>query len=246
MPKVKYARPPIQEAICEVHFVSRNPLDQAQLGRIKPLWQTEYPNQQMVTQQTVELRLSVEKVDTQSRQVGHKLITRSEDGKNLAQLGSKFMAVNRLNPYLGWEESFRGTIESRVREVVQVYGFDRIERIGLRYINKIDFPENPLRWSDWLAIALPVPGTLGQAGGSFQFHFEQTLAPNIQGIINFLSLPAPPGSGTSVILDIDVIWGGDEPCGQVCAVLDTVHKPHHDLFESYLLDRTRELFQIQP
>lgn len=245
-PKVKYARPPIQEAICEVHFASANPLAPEQIEQIKPVWQSVYPNQQLVAEKTLEVHLGVDKVDTQSRNIGHKLIARSEDGKNLAQLGPRFLAVNRLSPYLGWGESFRETIESRAREVVQVYGFTSMERIGLRYINKIGFPEKPLRWADWFAIALPVPGDLGTAGGTFQFHFEQQLSPGIQGIINFLTLPPQPEAGTSVILDIDVIWRGSEPWSQLGTILEAVHTPHHDLFESYLLDKSRRLFQIQP
>jgi len=244
-PKVRYGRPPIQEAICEVHFASANPLAPEQIEQIKPVWRSGYPNQQLVTEKTLELHLGVDKVDTQSRNVGHKLIARSEDGKNLAQLGPKFLAVNRLDPYLGWEEAFRGTIETRAREVVQIFGFERMERIGLRYINKIGVPEKPVRWADWFAITLPVPRSLGEAGGAFQFHFEQQLSPGIQGIINFLTLPPQREAGTSVILDIDVIWRGNEPWSQLGAILEAVHNPHRDLFESYLLDKTRHLLQIQ-
>jgi len=245
-PKVKYARPPIQEAICEVHFASANPLAPEQIEQIKPVWQGGYPNQQLVTEKTLEVHLGMDKVDTQSTNVGHRLIARSADGKNLAQLGPRFLAVNRLNPYLGWEESFRATIESRAREVAQMHGFERMERIGLRYINRIGFPEKPLRWADWFAITLPVPGDLGQAGGAFQFHFEQQLSFGIQGIINFSTFIPQPEAGTSVILDIDVIWRGNEPWSQLGAILEAVHTPHHALFESYLLDKSRHLFEIQP
>ncbi len=245
-PKVKYAQPPIQEAICEVHFAAASPLLPEQIEQIKPVWQSGYPNQQLVTEKTLEVHLGVDKVDTQSKNVGHKLIARSADGKNLVQLGPRFLAVNRLNPYPGWEESFRATIESRTREVVEKYGFERIERVGLRYINKIDFPEKLLRWADWFAVTLPVPGDLGQVGGSFQFHFEQELSPDFRGIINFLTLPQQAEAGASVILDIDVIWRGTEPGSKVGAILEAVHTPHHDLFESYLLDKCRQLFEIQP
>lgn len=245
-PKVKYARPPIQEAVCEVHFASGSSVSPEEFEKIKTVWQKGYPNQQVVTEKTVEFLFSVDKVDTQSRNVGHKLIARSKDGKDLAQLGPKFLAVNRVSPYLGWEESFRATIMSRAQEVVAHYGFDRLERVGLRYINKIELPEQRVRWADWFTIALPVPCGLGEVGGSFQFHFEQALSPGTQGIINFLTLPPQPEAGTTVILDIDVIWRGNQPDNELGQILDAVHNPHHDLFESYLLDKSRELFQVLP
>jgi len=242
--RVRYARPPIQEAVCEVHFASAKPLLPREIEHIKPVWKGEYPDQRVVAEKTIQVRLGVDKVDTDSTSTGHKLIARSEDGKDLAQLGPSFLAVNRLSPYVGWEESFRSTIERRAGEVVGCYAFEKIERVGLRYINHIKFPDAPLRWADWLAVALPVPCGLGEVGGTFQFHFEQRLSAGIQGIINFLGLPTQPGGTTSVILDIDVCWRGSEVPARLGDILEAVHSPHHDLFESYLLDKSRDLFEI--
>jgi uncharacterized protein (TIGR04255 family) len=243
-PKIKYAQPPIQEAICEVHFKLPAPLDKGDIEHIKPIWEGGYPTQQMVTEQNLEVRLSMDKVDTKSTATGHKLIARSADGKNLAQLGPKFIAVNRLNPYLGWEESFRGTIWSRLSEAQSVFNFQEIERIGLRYINKIELPEQPARWAEWFAVPLPVAGSLGECGGVFQFHFEQALSANLQTYINFLNLPTPPSASTTIILDIDVIWRGSEAVAGAKHLLEAVHDPHRDLFEGYLLDKTRALFKV--
>lgn len=245
IPKAKYQRPPIQEAVCEIRFSMPSPLTKEEIERIQLAWKSEYPIQQMVAEQSVELHLAVDRVDTKSTSVGNKLITRSADGNNLAQLGSNFLAVNRLHPYVGWEESFRDTILARINEVQSVYTLKELERIGLRYINKIDFPESNLCWTDWFATALPVPGGLGEHGGSFQFHFEQQLDSNVRAVINFLSLPTPPESGASVILDIDVCCYAKQNINAIGTVLEKIHKPHHMLFEGYLLDKTRELFQIR-
>src|SRR5258707_337474 len=136
--KPKYSRPPILEAICEIHFKLPNSLDPA---KIRPMWQTTYPNQEVVSERNFEFLISMDKADAKSTEVGQRLMTRSEDGRGLAQLGPRFMAINRLSPYAGWEESFRGTILSRLKEVKEAYSLEDVERIGLRYINKIDFPQ---------------------------------------------------------------------------------------------------------
>lgn len=221
-----------------------NPLSKEEIERIQSVWKPEYPIQQMVAEQSIEVHLALDKVDTKSTPGGNKLITRSADGKNLAQLGSNFLAINRLNPYVGWEESFRSTILARMEEVQSVYTLEEIHRVGLRYINKIDFPEANLRWADWFVMAIPVPGGLGERGGNFQFHFEQQLDSNVRAVINFLSLPTTPDSGTSVILDIDVFCHAKQNINTIRTVLEEIHEPHHMLFEGYLLDKTRELFQI--
>jgi uncharacterized protein (TIGR04255 family) len=242
---MKYVRPPINEAICEIHFLLPFPLDQTQIERIQPVWQANYPSQQMVAEQNVQLQLSMDKVDAKSIPVGHKLIARSADGKNLAQLGGTLVAINRLNPYLGWEESFRDTILARVADAVNLYGIQDLDRVGLRYINKIDLPEKPVKWSDWFAVSLPVPEDFGERGGMFQFHFEQPMGGELHALINFLSLPTTLEKTTSVILDIDLVWHGFGKVSELATTLEAVHAPHHNLFEAYLLDKARNLFQIK-
>jgi uncharacterized protein (TIGR04255 family) len=153
--------------------------------------------------------------------------------------------VNRVAPYLGWEESFRDTILERFKEVQSVFPFETIKRIGLRYVNRIDFPERPLRWEEWFALTLPVP-TILQPLAHFQAHFRSVLGPNMPCSINLGTLPLPTPGLTSIILDIDVTWTEESPVDAVAEGLERVHRPHRQLFEAYLLDRTRNLFHISP
>lgn len=239
----KYKRPPIQEAVCEIHFKLPQPLDKEALAKMQPGWQALYPQQDIVAERHLELRLTVEKMDATQKDVGHKLIARSADGKNLAQLGRTFVAVNRVALYLGWEESFRDTILERFWEVQKVFQFDTVQRIGLRYINRIDFPERPLRWKEWFALPLPIPAIL-EPVGEFQSHYQSVVDGNLLCHINLGTLPVPTEEITSVILDIDVTMLGDSPAGAVAEGLERVHRPHRQLFEAYLLDKTRNLFHI--
>jgi uncharacterized protein (TIGR04255 family) len=241
-PRVKYKRAPIQEAICEIHFKLPQPLDKTALEKMQQQWMAQYPQQNIVTERQLELHFALDKMESSQREMGHKLITRSSDEKNLAQLGPAFLAVNRLNPYLGWEESFRDLILDRFREVAAVFAFEAIERVGLRYINRIDFPQRPLRWSEWLAVSPPVPETLRETGGDFQLLYRQALGDRLSCQINFGTVMPPTADVTSVLLDIDVIWRGEMPRSEVAEGLEKVHRPHRDLFEGYLLDKTRALF----
>ncbi|MEW6157038.1 MAG: TIGR04255 family protein [Verrucomicrobiota bacterium] len=239
----KYANPPIQEAICEIHFERTQPMTPGDFEVIQPVWFSNYPQQEIVAEKSFEFEFSVQQVNAHSKEIGHKLIARSADGKHLSQLGPRFLAVNRLGPYIGWEEEFRGTILARWQEVQTSYAFTAINRIGLRYINKIDIEQNPLDWSEWFAVPLPIPAAIPNRGGHFQSHFRQSIGPDIEAILNFGVLsPHSPG-WTSVLLDIDVIWKGTAPAQQIDEFLEHVHQPHRSIFEGYLLDRCRNLFQ---
>lgn len=175
---------------------------------------------------------------------GHKLIARSENGQHLAQLGAAFVAINRLHPYRGWEEEFRGTILDRFEEVRTTYGISEVERIGLRYINKIDIPMAPFRWHDWFRVDLPIPASLRDGSGTFQSHYRCLLSPNLECILNFGSLSTESTGVSPVILDIDVVWRGRLAVGELTRQMDAVHLPHRELFEGYLLDKTRDLFRL--
>lgn len=239
----KYSNPPIQEAICEIHFERPEPLAPDDFKAIQPVWEPNYPQQQIVVEKSFQFELSVQKVDAQSKEVGHKLIARSEDGKHLAQLGPRFLAVNRLRPYCGWEEEFRQKILDRFLETQRRYGFTTINRIGLRYINKIDLEQQSVMWSEWFAVPLPVPSGIATQGGHFQSHFRQTIGANTEVILNFGVMPPPAPNLTSILLDIDVIWKGNAPIERIGELLEQVHTPHRAIFEGYLLDKTRRLFE---
>ncbi len=241
---IKYPNPPIQEAICEIHFALPAPLGQEAISRIQPRWRHLYPAQEIVAERTVQFHLSVDRMQTDSRETGHKLIARSEDKQKLAQLGPAFLVVNRLRRYVGWEEEFRDTILERFGEVQAEYGIHSVQRIGLRYINKIDLPEATPRWGDWFKIPLPVPSHLGVQGGVFQTHFRQSLTEETECILNFGTLAPPPQNLAPVMLDIDVVWRGQITASEVASKLEAVHDPHRELFEAYLLDSTRKLFNL--
>jgi uncharacterized protein (TIGR04255 family) len=237
----KYKRPPIQEVICEISFKLPQPLDVNALEKMQPVWAAQYPQQNVVAERRVNLHLAVDKMESSETILGHKLIARSSDGKHLTQLGPTFLAVNRLSPYVGWEEEFHDRIVDRFREVMSIFCIETVTRVGLRYINRIDFPQRPLHWAEWFAVSLPVPEVL-RHGGEFQFVYTQQLQDNLACRINFGTLPPISENATSVLLDIDVVWQSEIAAASLEQALDGVHRPHRELFEGYLLDKTRGLF----
>jgi uncharacterized protein (TIGR04255 family) len=237
----KYKNPPIQEAICEIHFLRSPSLRESDLRSMMPMWKDLYPDQKIVELRNVQIELTVEKAEAKPTVSGHKLICRSDNGGRLVQLSSSLLAVNKLRPYIGWEEDFRDTIVKRFDEARMQFGFESVNRIGLRYINRIEIPATPLVWSDWFRVPLPIPEPVASVGGFFQSHFRHQLNEHLDCILNFGSLPSE-GKGSSVLLDIDVVWRGDIGPVSVKDSLESVHAPHRSLFEAYLLDKTRQLF----
>jgi len=239
-PRRKYRNPPIQEAVCEVHFVHPKPLSQQEITQMGEHWKKDYPQQQVVEEKALRLEIALGKSQTSEEVLGHKLLARSNDGKDIVQLGASLLAVNRLPPYAGWEETFREVIQQRFREAFSVFGFSAISRLNLRYINRIEVPESPLVWRRWFMTAPPIPVSLAGEPQFFQSQTQLPLVDDLVATINFSTIPG--ASKPIVMLDIDVLWQGKIPIEGLASALDKVHLPHNVLFESYLTDSLRAVF----
>jgi uncharacterized protein (TIGR04255 family) len=241
--ETKYPNPPIQEAICEVHFGINEPLTLQKIESLKPVWSATYADQKVVQERSVNFHLSPEGLQTKEGNLGHRLICKSTDGKRLVQLSGLFFAANQLRPYPGWEELFRDTILDRFSDLQKTIGPLKFKRVGLRYINRINVPEVPFDWGKWFRLKLPVPSLSGFSQREFQMQFQQELAEGRRFIINLAGLPPPDGKVSPVIVDLDLIWEGapKEPA-ELALVLEQVHGPHRLVFEAYLSNKVRKLF----
>jgi uncharacterized protein (TIGR04255 family) len=238
----KYPNPPIQEAICEVHFALEQPLLLNKIEQLRDRWRADYPNQTINEEKNVHLQMGAEGVRIDESKQGERLICRTSDGTRLAQLSGRFIAINQLMPYPGWEEGFRDTILSRVEDVESELGSMPIRRTGLRYINRIEIPEKPLIWEKWFNFALPFPKLEKSLLANFQMHFEQLLPDQCKLLVNCVSLPQT-NEASFVILDLDVIWEGQPvKSAQLPDLLERVHAPHRLAFEAYITDKLRERF----
>ena len=238
-----YSKPPIQEAVCEIHFALDQPLDSGKQAQLQPTWRENYPHQKFVQEQQVTLHVSPEAVNTQARKSGSRLICRSEDGRRLVQLSGGFLAVNQLKPYPGWQEAFRSTILALSQEVQVVLGPIPFKGVVLRYINKIDVPQVPLVWEDWFKPSLPIPSLPNSHPRSLHMQFNVGLEHECALHISIASLPPTPDI-SPVILDLSVAWNGaSTPTDYLRDHLERVHAPHRLAFEEYLSDNLRRLFE---
>jgi uncharacterized protein (TIGR04255 family) len=241
--ETNYPNPPIQEAICEIHFELSEPLTLQRIEALKPVWLAGYPDQKIVQERRVDFHLSPEGLETKEGNLGHRLICKSADGKRLVQLSGLFIAVNQLSPYPGWEELFRDTILERFEDLQRAVGPITFKRVGLRYINRIDVPQVPLVWSEWFKLKLPAPSLPGFKQLEFQMQFHQELSERRRFIINLATLPPRDGKFSPVMLDLDLIWeGASKEPRELSHVLEHVHGPHRLVFEAYLSNKVRKLF----
>ncbi len=131
---------------------------------------------------------------------------RSSDEKHIAQFNRDGLILSRLEPYENWAqlvaEGQRGW--SVFRELALPA---EINRIGLRFINRIKLPSGDLVFDKYIKPSPEHP--VGLDLPFYGFMHQDTLAvpetPYVVRVIRTIQPPAGlPGSGAALILDIDV------------------------------------------
>ena len=131
---------------------------------------------------------------------------RSTDEKHIAQFNRDGFVFSRLEPYLTWEE-----LESEGKRLWNIYKDlaqpVEIQRLGLRFINRIKLPPGELLFEDYIQPAPTSPHGLELPFHGFM-HKDTLAVPGHPYAINVIrtiqQLNGGVDGGVALILDIDV------------------------------------------
>ena len=246
MPTSRYLKPPITEAVIEFRFGSA--ISSRNLNRFLRNMAREYP----ITEQTYEVSAQVRivgndkepEVKPEQTLSGYKLTGREE--VDLLMLGSDRIGTIRLAPYDGWE-NFIARAKRNYETLRKVSGSLTLTRMATRYINRLDIPierGSPINVSDFILVDPRIPRTISRIN-MFSTHFVGVV-PEIEGQVNVTvgTVPSPLIDHGSLLLDIDLFKEQNLPRREegVWEVLETLRQQKNAIFESFVTDRARELF----
>jgi uncharacterized protein (TIGR04255 family) len=121
-----------------------------------------------------------------------------------------------------------------------------LERIGLRYINRIELPASKVELGEYFEFYPFVGPNLPQNMESFILGSEFSYAEGRDRCrVQLAPVPASSGGITAFILDIDYFLAQPEAV-KVSEVLGWVEEAHsrvEEVFEGCITDRLRELFE---
>jgi len=240
----RYRNPPVIEALCEFRFKPGQPWDLAIPGLVYEKIQDRFPKRRLA--KIFELS-----VTATPGGVGQQVLTTDrmqflrEDERALVQVDRDLLAVNHLKPYPTWQE-FLPLIEhgfSAYRDVAQPKGF---ERIGLRYINRIEIPGQPVDLAHYLEFRPFVGPSLPQDYGPFMVGIE---APYQNGRdrlrLQLATAAITKPDALAVMLDLDYFLAepGAVQLDNVLAWIDAAHGRVEEAFEACITDRLRHIFE---
>ncbi len=136
----KYAKPPLVEAVCEFRLSDDTKWDLTVAGLLYEKLRNSFPNKEQRLFQQLEVVQSPEEFQ-QKQKTEERALFFNEDRSAFVQVGARMLAINCLRPYPEWP-GFRGYINqglTALKEIVEVKG---VKRLGLRYINRIEIPND--------------------------------------------------------------------------------------------------------
>lgn len=243
-PGKHYPRAPITEAVIEIRFGESIPAPSIQKAVEK--FRDHYPHRQQV--RGIGLQLNVDATGAKANFSENPPIERltSLDQSEIALFGQTQFTVAQLAPYPSWDVFF-GRFVRDWKEWKAIAKWQKIARIGVRYINRIDIPNKgePIPTETYLRFSIDTPSELGPLGHFAANAIIELPALKAQLTINSGSVPSPLIDHVSFMLDLDIGRQHEPPQNDeaLFAYFSDVRTAKNVAFELCLTDESRRLFR---
>ena len=239
-----YAKPPITEATIGLHFSS--PLAEGDISAAVAQFRGDYPTSQSRFQLSVMAAPGASSV----RDEPDGFVMRDASALEAVVIGSQDFSMSLLAPYPGWDGLF-DRFMSAYRRLRKTVGFQKIARVGVRFVNRIDIPVPTTGHEVFLAEYFKVSPDSLSVVPDFKY-IEYFIAIRIQYAADIKVMlqtgMAPPAlvRHMAVALDIDAaIEGEDVPQREpdLGDCLTRLRNAKNDVFERSITDKARQLFE---
>ncbi len=245
----KYNNPPIIESICEIKFTDDTNWDITVPGLIFEDIRTDYPQKEQRATQEIIFSMSGAPPTRTHSQIKRQdyAVFLTNDKKSLIQVGPRVLVINRLRPYPIWND-FKLQINYAFDKLMGRVEIRGIQRIGLRYINKIEIQmENKLVSLDKYFDFRPFCGErLPQTHGDFIVGcvFPYSDDRDLCRIEITRAMPENEGS-LAFLLSIDYFLNKPRNVSpdQTINWIEGAHGEVEKLFEGCILPPLRDIFQ---
>jgi uncharacterized protein (TIGR04255 family) len=240
----RYEDPPIEEVVCEIHFVQNDSWEPTHTGLIYSELEEDFPERDQskaygISHRNQEGEPSVPEIKTQERAQ-----FKSEDGNSLIQVSPHFLSANRLRPYESWAE-FLPIVESGLGAYESQVSPEGIERVSLRYINRIELDEDEIDLKEYFNFGIRI----GEGVPEDFFSFVAGMVTPFEEGRDALKIQMkesrsgdPDTNAVLLELDYSLVESKDVETEDVLEWLETAHEHVVDCFESVITDRVRDTF----
>lgn len=242
-----YPNAPIREAIIDLRVTTGEGVTLEDLKQLHDSIRTDYPTG--VGMNLIQGRIqfgpeSSSTTETGTRQVGYRFA--SDDKKQIFSAHLDGFNFSRLHPYERWE-----TFRDEARRLWNLYrkaaSIKSVNRVSVRYVNRIDIPERPLDLRHFFRTYPEVSDAMTYnafAGMFMQLVIPQVDIHSVAQLTQALIEPADPHLH-SVILDIDLFREDAVPSSddEIWSLFDVLRARKNEIFEACITPKAEVLFQ---
>ncbi len=240
-----YFNPPIVEALCQIQFIPDQPWDWTVPGLLYDQLKSTYPTKRQHNALKLEYRPEQQEISQiVSNGVARMQFVRADE-RALVQVGPDILIVNHLKPYPKWDV-YKLMISEALVSYQTVAMPKGIRNIGLRYINRIEVPEQQYEIESYLLAVPKVPESVPQLFGVFAQRVEIPF-PQHNGLLILQSGLDRNGQdpNSALMLDLDFIMV--DPANTLpdngMTWVEHAHRIIEDVFEACITDKARLLFR---
>lgn len=241
----KYKKPPIVEALCEFQFIPNQPWDWTIPGLIYEKVKDEFPDKQQKIGIGVQFKPTEKGVEQIIESTPPIIQFFKKDKTALIQIAPDLLAINQLKPYPTWNK-FKPLILKGFQIYKEISNPKAFRRIGLRYINIIEFDKQSIKLEDYFRYYPFIPNNLPPIQDSFVVRTEFPFEEGKERLILTLATVIPSKQDIiSIVLDIDYVMATPEyvSLNDVSEWLEKAHKEVENAFEASITDKARTLFE---
>ena len=246
IPDRRYRKPPVIEALCEIHFADSE-WDDTVPGAFYERVKKKYPRKRQRKVQEAQITLGPEQAAAGVRQLPPWMQFISEEKHRMVQIARNLLVVNQLHPYPHFEEW-----EPDIYWALGIYDElarpKKVERLGMRYINRVLIPEREVRMENYFTIYPNLPERLGDTHGPFLVRVEVPQTPQNHTVLITFGTALPPDPAQqehAFMLDLyDIVHINGRIDEQI--LKKEVGRAHENIvlaFEDSITDRLRILFE---
>lgn len=241
----KYNKPPIIEALCEIKFIPDQTWDMTIPGLIYKEVKNEFSERKQKMALDVKFHSTKNGLEHKVEPAPPRMQFHRKDGTGLIQIAPDLLVVNQLKPYPSWSK-----FKPKVIDILHIYkkianpkGF---KRIGLRYINRIDFESKKIGLGEYFNLYINLPKELPQQQTSCLARVEIPCVDNRDVMVVMIGTVVPKKPETiAIVLDIDYILRMTESVKleQFEDWIENAHTAIEKAFEACINNKSRILFE---
>lgn len=232
----KYKNPPIVEALCVFQFSSEDlSFDFLKLNSIYERVKKDFPKYEKIQLPVIHSEGEIQSAE------GIQFL--KKDKKAIIQLAPNLLVINILKPYSTWEDFF-DLLKNTLTIYHEVFNYEEVLKITLRYLNKIDLKGKSIQINDYFDFTPSLGKNSSQK--NLMFDLKVFVPYEKKGEVLKIELNKISTKAQSYLLDLDYSFAKkDMSITKIEEILSWLNKAHthiEEAFENSITQKSRDMF----